>query len=506
MMSKHSTESRVQATMVTIDDLVPKDHLVRKIDAVLDFSFIYPLVEPTYSTFGRPSVDPVVLIKLVFIQYLFGIRSMRQTIKETETNVAYRWFIGYSFDEKIPHFSTFGKNYVRRFRETTVFEEIFSYILEQAVKAGFVTEDHLYIDSTHIKANANKHKFTKEMTYDEAKVYQDELEDEINQQRIKEGKRPFIWGIESEMTEKKINKADPESGYYVKGEREKQFAYSAHTACDDNGFVVSVLVTPGNIHDSKAAPRLVKQAKRTFPELQTIIADAGYKVPRFVRFLSDHHLTPILPYTRPRGDKRLFRKKDFVYDEYFDCYLCPQNEILKFSTINRKGYREYKSNPSKCADCPLLARCTRSKQHQKVVTRHVWTSYMEEIEELRHTSFHKALYKKRKETIERVFADAKEKHGLRWTKYRGLEKVATHTMLTFAAMNLKKLATWLWKGTMPLFFCPKLDSKKDKVRFDLNIEVLCLQSERRTSVLLFCYSYKKIIIDFLVVRSSIKEL
>ena len=88
--------------MLTIDDLVPQDHLVRKIDAALDFEFIYPIVEATYSDLGRPSIDPVILIKLVFIQYLFGIRSMRQTIKEVDTNVAYRWFLGYSFEEKIP--------------------------------------------------------------------------------------------------------------------------------------------------------------------------------------------------------------------------------------------------------------------------------------------------------------------------------------------------------------------------------------------------------------------
>ncbi len=81
--------------------------------------------------------------------------------------------------DPISHFSTFGKNYVRRFRETTLFEDIFSHILEQAAKSGFVTEDNLYIDSTHIKANANKHKFTKEMTYGQIKAYQDELEDEI---------------------------------------------------------------------------------------------------------------------------------------------------------------------------------------------------------------------------------------------------------------------------------------------------------------------------------------
>ena len=111
MMSKKNTNGRNQFAMLTMDDLVPvpQDHLVRKIDASLDFEFIYPIVEATYSDLGRPSIDPVILIKLVFIQYLFGIRSMRQTIKEVDTNVAYRWFLGYSFEEKIPHFSTFGK-------------------------------------------------------------------------------------------------------------------------------------------------------------------------------------------------------------------------------------------------------------------------------------------------------------------------------------------------------------------------------------------------------------
>ncbi|EUJ33306.1 transposase, partial [Listeria floridensis FSL S10-1187] len=97
MLSKHQDDIRHQMVAISMDDLVPEDHLVRKVDAVIDFDFIYPLVEHTYSHTGRPSVDPVVLIKLVLIQYLFGIRSMRQTIKEIETNVAYRWFLGYDF-------------------------------------------------------------------------------------------------------------------------------------------------------------------------------------------------------------------------------------------------------------------------------------------------------------------------------------------------------------------------------------------------------------------------
>lgn len=101
MLSKHTKEGRNQLEMVALDELVPEDHLVRKVEQAIDFEFIYDLVEEKYCLDnGRPGIDPVVLIKMVFTQYLFGIRSMRQTIKEIETNVAYRWFIGYSFKEK----------------------------------------------------------------------------------------------------------------------------------------------------------------------------------------------------------------------------------------------------------------------------------------------------------------------------------------------------------------------------------------------------------------------
>ena len=102
--------------MVSIEQLVPQDHILRKIDAAIDFDFIYDLVEERYCPDnGRPSIDPVVLIKIAVIQYMFGIKSMRQTIKEIEVNIAYRWFLGLDFYDKVPHFSTFGKNYKRRF-------------------------------------------------------------------------------------------------------------------------------------------------------------------------------------------------------------------------------------------------------------------------------------------------------------------------------------------------------------------------------------------------------
>lgn len=190
MLSKNTQINRDQIEMIALDQLVPADHLVRKIEAAVDFSFIYPLVEGLYSTErGRSSIDPVVLIKMAFIQYTFGIRSMRQTIKEIETNMAYRWFLGFGFYDKVPHFSTFGKNYERRFKDTDLFEQIFYHILKEATDKKLVSSEHVFIDSTHVKASANKRKFEKKVVRKESKAYEARLQEEINSDREDHGEK-----------------------------------------------------------------------------------------------------------------------------------------------------------------------------------------------------------------------------------------------------------------------------------------------------------------------------
>src|SRR3954449_6324463 len=163
MLTKNTQMNRDQIEMIALDQLVPANHLVRKIEAAIDFSFIYDLVKDMYSEVGRPSIDPVILIKLTFIQYTFDIRSMRKTIEEIETNMAYRWFLGFGFYDKVPHFSTFGKNYERRFKDTDLFEQIFYRILKEASDKNLINSEHVFIDSTHVKASANKHKFEKKL-------------------------------------------------------------------------------------------------------------------------------------------------------------------------------------------------------------------------------------------------------------------------------------------------------------------------------------------------------
>ncbi|MGU7878210.1 transposase, partial [Streptococcus suis] len=133
------------------------------------------------------------------------------------------------------------------------------------------------------------------------------------------------------------------------------------------------------------------------------------------------------------------RPKDFVYDEHFDCVLCPEHQALTYRTTTREGYREYKSDPAICANCPLLSVCTTSKNHQKVVTRHIWKEYLEQCEDIRHQRGMKELYQHRKETIERLFGTAKEYHNLRYTREKGKSKMEDKIGLTLACLNLKKL-------------------------------------------------------------------
>lgn len=448
MLTKQTSENRVQLEMVALEQLVPEHHLVRKMEAALDFSFIYDLVKDLYAENGRPSIDPVILIKLSFIQYTFGIRSMRKTIEEVETNVAYRWFLGYGFYDKVPHFSTFSKNYERRFKNTDLFEQIFYRILRVASEKKLLSPEHVFVDSTHVKASANKRKFEKKMVRKETRAYQFMLEAEINQDREEHGKKPFPpdkFNGKQEEKEIKESTTDPESGYYVKDERTKQFAYSFHAASDRNGFVLSARVTPGNVHDSHLLEPLIEQVTEHVGKPKAVAADAAYKTPAITKYLLDRKMLPVLPYTRPRTKTGFFYKNDYVYDEHYDCYLCPEDEILRYSTTNKEGYREYKSLSDVCLHCPSIQKCTASQNKQKVVTRHIWQEYVEETEHLRHRFDVKQIYAKRKETIERVFADAKEKHGMRWTTLRGLKKLSMQAMLTFAAMNLKKMANWTWQ-------------------------------------------------------------
>ncbi len=374
---------------VVIDQLVPKEHLLRKIDAAVDFTRLYEMVEPLYcEDNGRPSIDPVVVFKMVLIQHLYGLPSLRRTAEEVSANNCYRWFLGYTLQEETPHFSTVSYNFRHRFTEETV-DKVFAWILSEAAKAGYLSPKAVFIDGTHIKANANMKKQVKEQVPAAARHYAKELMEEVNADREAHGKKPF-----------------------------------------------------DEVYD---------KVTENFPQVEAVVADAAYKTPHICKKVFGDGRVLSTAYKRPQTMKNGHEWWKYVYDEFYNCVICPEYQPLKYSTTNRDGYREYKSDPNICANCPTRELCTHSKACVKTVQRHIWKAYEELADDARYTPAYRELYKRRKETIERVFADAKEKHAMRYTQYRGLAQVTNWVKLKFAAMNLKKLATWKWRDLLSSF-------------------------------------------------------
>lgn len=500
MMTKHNNIGKFNMIFDTLEDLVPEDHIIRTYDTAIDWAFIYPLVEHLYSKEGKPSIDPIVLFKMVFLNYIEGIHSLRKTCERCNTDVAYRWFLRINFGDKIPDHSTFSQNLRRKFLETNLFKNIFTEIVKQAYDAGFIDPENVFGDSTHVKANANKKKHIDQVIKATENLYYEDLKKDINKDRVDHNKKEIDFKDDDddkpngnntapcddklikeseedelvdsyedengnsvseirfdaetgEVIEKdknykfkhiKVSTVDPDAGFYHKGEHEKIFAYSASALCDKNGFILDSYITSGNIHDSISFKGLYDSFKRNFLHKKTklVCLDNGYTSPAVAKMVIDDGKKILTPYKRPMTKDGFFKKSEYVFDEHLGGYICPNNQVLKYSTTNRDGYREFKSNGKQCTSCPYLSQCTKSKNHVKVITEHVWSNYLEEATETRYQIGSKDIYAQRKETIERCFADGKENFGLRFTRYKGLKRVTQSLLLLFACMNFKKMAKW----------------------------------------------------------------
>ena len=194
------------------------------------------------------------------------------------------------------------------------------------------------------------------------------------------------------------------------------FFYLDHRTVDFKyNIITDVHITPGNVHDSVPyLERLDFQQNKFGFNVEAVALDSGYLTTHICKELKDRKIFALIGHRRFHPVKGLYGKFKFKYDQDKDEYQCPNKEILKYRTTSREGYREYISDSKICETCPLLSKCTRSKTIKKVVTRHVWESNKEWVHSNGLTKSGKMLYKKRKETIERSFADAKQICGYRY--------------------------------------------------------------------------------------------
>ncbi|MDI3491695.1 IS1182 family transposase [Azoarcus communis] len=449
-MLKPAYPAQTELEMVTLEQLVPKDHLLRLLDQHIRFDFIREATEHLYcENNGRPAVDPVVLFKMLFIGYLFGIRSERRLVKEIEVNVAYRWFLGFRLTDKVPDASTLSQNRRRRFVGTDIEQRIFDGIVEQAIEHKLIGGRVLYTDSTHLKANANKRHFEVHQVEQTPAAYLAELDAAIEADRAAAGKKSLKRDDDDStpptMKEVKVSTVDPDAGFMARDNKPTGFFYLDHRTVDGvHALIVDSHVTPGNVHDSQPyLARLDRVMERFDLAVGAVGLDAGYFTPQVCKGILDRALFGVMGYKRPTHRDGYFYKRDYLYDAVLDSYRCPAGEVLPYRTTNRLGYREYASNPAQCVDCAVRGQCTQSRNHQKLVTRHLWEGCKEAINANRLSDLGKRLYARRKETVERSFADAKELHGHRYARFRGLAKVQAQCLLSAACQNMKKMALLL---------------------------------------------------------------
>ncbi len=191
--------------------------------------------------------------------------------------------------------------------------------------------------------------------------------------------------------------------------------------------------------------RLDRQIERFSFDVKAVGLDAGYNTTAICKGLQDRKIFGAIAYKSNVKVKDKFAKRHFHYDESMDCYLCPNNCILKYANTSREGYKIYKSNPKICVSCPHLTQCTSNAKYVKSITRHVWEHFSEQARENRLSDYGKRVYSRRKETIERSFADSKQLHGYRYARFRGLQKVREQSLFTAITQNIKKITLILTK-------------------------------------------------------------
>jgi Transposase and inactivated derivatives len=464
-MINERKETQNQLEVVMLENLVPKDHILRELDKYIDFSFIRDITKDLYCIDnGRPGIDPVMLFKMIFIGYLFGIRSERQLIKDIEVNVAYRWFLGLSLTEKVPNASTISQNRRRRFKDTDISQQIFDNIVMQAIDHNMVKGKVLYSDSTHIKANANKRKLEKKEVEVSVKDYLDDLDKSVEEDRSEHGKKPLKKKLPTNETKEiKASTTDPDSGYMFRDNKPKGFFYLDHRTVDSKyNIITDVHVTAGNVNDvDPYLSRLDRQIKRFGFDVKYVGLDAGYFTNAICKGIVDRGIMPVIAYRLGPHVKGKYTKNKFTYIKEWDTYACQGKQFLAYKTTTRDGYKEYSCNESACNLCHKKDLCLSDKVSFRTIRRHVWEEYKELNVNFMKTDKGKGIYKRRKETIERSFADSKNWHGLRYCRMRGIKNVSEQCLLTAAVQNMKKIA----KVLSHLFFQFKLQIFNAKMSY-----------------------------------------
>ncbi len=437
-----------------LDRHVPAEHLLRRIDAVLDLGAIRQTLAPYYATGGRPSVDPELMIRMLLIGYVFAIRSERRLCDEVHLNLAYRWFCRLGLEGAVPDHSTFSKNRHGRFRDSDLFRRLFEQVVRLCMQAGLVGGEGFAIDASVIEADASRNrKVDGKLTAwpDEEKVTRPvreyfaaldvALEAEAAPPRESDDMPPGNPPSDPKAT----SLTDPAAAWTNKGQMKVTFAYGDNYLIDTRAAViVDVHATPARWTAEVAATKtMLARTEQCFGlKPQRLAADAAYGSGLMIGWLTQRGITPHVPILdREHQTKGFFTRADFTFDEAKNVFACPGGKHLKSSgLVHDDGTVPYSASTKDCRACALKSACTSGAK--RIVTRNLFEAEHERVRALKETEAFKQSARERKK-VEMLFAHLKRNFGLRRLRLRGLTGAADEFLLAATAQNLKKLVRFL---------------------------------------------------------------
>ena len=478
---------------VSLEDLVPSDHFYRHLERTLDLAFVRDLVRGAYADIGRPSIDPVVFFKLQLVLFFEGLRSERQLLRVAADRLSLRWYLGYDLTEPLPDHSSLTR--LRERYGVEVFRRFFEAIVEQCVQAGLVWGQELYVASTDVAANAALDSLQPRFVVEDhlarlfrgatpgaATTGEDDEDDggegddagpgrptplpvaltaaaraelaataASRHDWIGEAGRPDrarTSGPYRRTADFRASATDPDASPLRPTDAGTRLGDHDHYVVDGGKarIVLTTLVTPAEVQDNQPAIDLLWRTRfRWKLRPRQVTGDTKYGTLENVVAIEDQRIRAYVPLSEAGRRPGLFADTDFTYDAAADAYRCPGDQVLRFiSRCETTRRRVYEAPAAACAACSLRAQCTTSQRGRRV-GRSLDETYLERVRGYHATEPFARAMRKRKVWVEPLFAEAKDWHGLRRFRLRGLPKVNGEALLIAAGQNLKRLLSrWGW--------------------------------------------------------------
>lgn len=481
----HSSKQTKASFHAELYHLIPADHLLRKINDIVDFGFIHSLVEDSYCLYyGRPANEPELLFRLLFLQFLYNLSDER-IIQEAQVNLAYKWFIGLNPEDELPNSSQLSRFRNHRLGANRV-ERVLFELVRQCVDQKLIQSKVLLIDSTHTFANAQKQdalnvlkdaakrlhravikkhpKLDKKLPKipkpsgeraeqekamlhylaDLGEVVEELLPDAEGAIREKLDFAKRIVTDERLLARKGIMSAiDPDARFGWKSSTKSFFGYKEHIAMTEEEIITAIEVTGGSSDDGKQLPNLLESTQTTGIQVEEVLADTAYSGSTNLKLLQEQNITATIP-LNPSVYSSRSQSDGFLYVKDADAVQCPAGHLSVRKS--RQGKKDVGTNQvmvyyfdvEKCKTCPLRDGCYNPGARTKTYSIRLISKHHEQQMKYEQTSLFQ-MRKRRRSNIEHKNAELKLYHGMTRARYRGLFGMKMQAYLTAFAVNAKRM-------------------------------------------------------------------